>query len=331
MTRDTTALERLASWPRTALVNEPTPLLRLDRLSHELASSPLYAKMDAETGFALGGNKVRKLEFELADERIEGVTCLITAGGPQSNHCRVTAAFAARRGLRCILVVNGSEPDRPTGNALLQRLFGAEIMTVEDRAARGPGLEEAARRIESEGGTPLVVPIGASTPVGSLGYARAAVELDAQLRALDDQCEETVLFVSTSSCGTMAGLVLGFALLGRPDLHLIGVSADAPAARLRESTMELARSAARLLGATTNVDSVRLTLLDDQVGDGYGISTVMSIRATERFARTEGIVLDPTYTSKAAAGMIDWVERTGLTAAQRAIFLHTGGHPGLLS
>jgi len=129
----------------------------------------------------------------------------------------------------------------------------------------------------------------------------------------------------------MAGLVLGFALLGRADVHLIGVSADATADELRATTMELARAAARLLGAASDVGSVRLTLLDDQVGDGYGLSTHSSIRATERFAGAEGIVLDPTYTAKAAAGMVDWVQRTGLTASQRAIFLHTGGHPGLLA
>ncbi|HIB09476.1 MAG TPA: pyridoxal-phosphate dependent enzyme, partial [Gemmatimonadetes bacterium] len=129
-----TALIRLSEWPRLQLANLPTPIRPLPRLAEALGGPTLdlLVKLDSETGFALGGNKVRKLEFELAPDRLEGVTCLITAGGPQSNHCRVTAAAAAQLGLRCVLIVNGSEPETPTGNALLHRLFGAEIVTVPE-------------------------------------------------------------------------------------------------------------------------------------------------------------------------------------------------------
>jgi 1-aminocyclopropane-1-carboxylate deaminase/D-cysteine desulfhydrase-like pyridoxal-dependent ACC family enzyme len=339
-------IRRLSDWPTTPFANLPTPLIGAQQLAQHSGVRPVYVKMDADTGFALGGNKVRKLEFELAPSRLTGVTCLITAGGPQSNHCRVTAAAAARLGLRCVLVIQGPAPVEPRGNALLQRLFGAEIEVVEDRTDRTPGMERVATRIRNEGGTPLIVPIGASTAIGSLGYARAAIELVAQLDRLNDGCDETLVFSSTSSGGTLAGLILGLSLLARRDIRLFGVSADAPADELREVSLALAREAAALLdvspagasatGASategsTSVDIVPFQVIDDQVGAGYGIPTPKSTAATELFARLEGVVLDPTYTAKAAAGMIAWVERHGLRERQRLVFLHTGGHPGLLA
>ena len=325
------ALSRLRAWPTTPLADLPTPLVLAARLASHLQASPIYVKMDADTGFALGGNKVRKLEFELAPERIAGVTCLITAGGPQSNHCRVTAAFAARHGRRCVLVTQGPAPDPPTGNALLHRLFGAEIELVADRSERVPGMERVADRVRREGGRPLIVPIGASTGLGSLGYARAAVELVHQLDALDDGCRETVLFSSTSSGGTLAGLLLGLALLRRPDVRLFGVSADAPAAELVETSTRLAREGAELLGVDPDLSTIPFHVADDQVGAGYGISTPASTAAIHTFGTLAGIVLDPTYTAKAAAGMIAWSAEGRLSAGQRLVFLHTGGSPGLLA
>ncbi len=307
--------------------------------------------MDAETGFALGGNKVRKLEYELAPHRLDGVTHLITAGGPQSNHCRVTAAAAARLGLGCVLVTQAPEPDVPTGNALLHRLFGAEIVTVEERDQRAPGMETAAARIRATGGQPLVVPIGASTGLGCLGYARAACELTRQLDELADGCPKTTLFLSSSSGGTLAGLVLGLALLGRDDVHLVAVSADAPADELRDTALSLAAEGLDLLGSgrprdrgsgagpvpedvaltAIDLDAIDLHVDDGQVGDGYGVPTRASTRALERFARSEGVVLDPTYTAKAAAGLVAHLESEGVPDSTRVVFLHTGGAPGLLA
>lgn len=325
------ALERLAAWPRAPLAHLPTPLLRAERLGDAIGCEALWLKMDAETGFALGGNKVRKLELVLAPDRIAGVTHLITAGGPQSNHCRVTAAFAARHGLACVLVAQGPEPERPTGNALLHRLFGAEIVTVADRSLRAPAMQEVAERITAKGGRPLVVPIGASTGLGSLGYALAFVELIEQLDAVDDGRSDTLLFVSASSCGTLAGLLLGVALMERWNVRLFGVSADASAEELRATTRSLAAEGAELLGASPDLDRVELETIDDQVGDGYGISTPASVEALERFARLEGVVLDPTYTAKAAAGMIARITERPPTSEQRVVFVHTGGAPGLLA
>ncbi len=328
---DRDAVRRLGTWPRWPIANLPTPLIRVDRLAARLGIDHAYVKMDAETGFALGGNKVRKLEFELAPGRLEGVTSLVTAGGPQSNHCRVTAAAAARLGLGCVLVVNGPAPEIPTGNARLHRLLGAEIVTVRERADRAPTMDEVARRVAADGGCAHVVAVGASTGLGSLGYARAAEELCTQLDTLEDECSRTLLFVATSSCGTLAGLLLGLSMLERTDVHLFGISADAPADELRSTTLGLAGEGAALLDTEPDLGSIPLTLSDAQVGDGYGIPTLKSRAATDDFARLAGILLDPTYSSKAAAGLIDHVEHQGVDSDARVVFLHTGGAPGLLA
>jgi 1-aminocyclopropane-1-carboxylate deaminase/D-cysteine desulfhydrase-like pyridoxal-dependent ACC family enzyme len=317
--------------PRFPLAVLPTPLVRARRLERALGCPPLYVKRDDLTGFALGGNKVRKLEFVLEEHRLAGVTCLITAGGPQSNHCRVTAAFAARAGLRCVIVTQGPDPERPTGNALLQRLFGAEIVTVANRADRTPAMVDVAARVEREGGRALVVPIGASTGLGCLGYAGAAVELVAQLDRLPGGTMTTRVVVPTSSCGTLAGLALGLTLLGRGDVALLAMSADASEREIGEATLRIAREGAALLSTDRAVEADRFQAFDDGVGEGYGIATPASTAALERFARLEGLVLDPTYTAKAAAGMIDWIRAKRPTRNERVVFLHTGGHPGLLA
>jgi 1-aminocyclopropane-1-carboxylate deaminase/D-cysteine desulfhydrase-like pyridoxal-dependent ACC family enzyme len=323
----------LASWPRRALATLPTPLLRAPRLAASLdrPDLDLLVKMDSETGFALGGNKVRKLEYELAPGRLKGVTCLVTAGGPQSNHCRVTAAAAARLGLECVLVVNGPEPAQPRGNALLHRLFGAHVRVVGSRDARTAALADVAAEVAAAGGRALIVPIGASTGLGALGYAAAAVELAAQLDGLEGAPERTWLFVPSSSCGTLAGLVLGFALLGRRDVRLVGVSADAPAREIRDNALRVAAEGSELLSWRGPLAEGDLLAADDQVGEGYGRPTEASTAAIHRFAQAEGIVLDPVYTAKAAAGLVDWARAGRITRGDRVVFLHTGGHPALLA
>ncbi len=315
------------------MANLPTPIRPLARLTEELGrpALDLRVKLDSETGFGLGGNKVRKLEFELAPDRLQGITCLITAGGPQSNHCRVTAAAAARLGLRCALIINGTEPETPTGNALLHRLFGAEIVTVPERQDRSTQLQSTAVDIEMEGGHPLVIPIGASTGLGSLGYASASIELFKQLANHKSPSERTVVFVASSSCGTLAGLLLGISLLELNNVLLVGVSADMSAIEIEEHTQQIAHEGANLLGWNGALLTDSIKAIDDQVGAGYGLSTESSDEALRMFARYEGLVLDPTYTAKAAAGLISWI-RTGMVSdLDRVVFLHTGGHPSLLT
>jgi 1-aminocyclopropane-1-carboxylate deaminase/D-cysteine desulfhydrase-like pyridoxal-dependent ACC family enzyme len=328
----TEALRRLHSWPTTPLASFPTRLVAASRLAATLDAAPdgILVKMDAETGFALGGNKIRKLEFELGPGRIDGVTHLITTGGPQSNHCRVTAAAAAHLGLGCVLVLNGEAPDEPRGNALLHRLFGAEIRTVATREDRAPAMEAAAAEIRNRGGSPLVVPLGASTPLGTLGYARGAVELLGQLDALP-HARRTWIFVSASSCGTLGGLLLGVGLLGRTDVALVGVSADVDADGMRAEAERLARGGAELLEWAGPVPGAPLHCDDSQVGEGYGIATEAAREAIALFGRTEGIVLDPVYTGKAAAGLLDWMRQGRVPPGDRVVFVHTGGHPALLA
>lgn len=326
-----TAMERLLSWPRTPLAALPTRLVQASNLAATLGAAPdgIQVKMDAETGFALGGNKVRKLEFELAPERLSRATHLITTGGPQSNHCRVTAAAAAHLGLRCILVVNGEAPGDPRGNALLHRLFGAEIRTVPGREERAPAMEAAAAEVAGKGGRPLIVPLGASTPDGTLGYALAAAESMEQLEALPP-VGRTWMFVSASSCGTLAGLLLGLSLLGRRDVTLVGVSADISADDMRTEALRLARAGGALLDWDGRLTDIPLECDDTQVGGGYGVVTPACREAIDLFGRTQGIVLDPVYTGKAAAGLVAAMRRGKIPPGDRVVFVHTGGHPALL-
>ncbi len=320
-----TALDAIA---RTRLVHEPTPLVSAPRLARSLdrGSTTILVKMDAETGFALGGNKVRKLEYELAPDRLAGVTCVITVGGLNSNHARVTAAAAARLGLRCILVLNGELPAEPTGNAILHLMFGAELRMVETREQRDAVAIAEARDVETAGGKALFVPLGASTPIGTLGYVRAAREFVGQLDAADPT-GKTWIFVSASSCGTLAGLALGFTLLGRDDIRLVGISPDVTEAEILGLTEGLSTAAGGLLGWRGELLPGLVSISDAYVGPGYALPSTGSREATERFGRAEGIVLDPVYTAKVAHGMIDWLGGERISAPDRVVFWHTGGYP----
>lgn len=333
------ALERLGEIPRASFVFGPTPLLDAANLTRAYGgeagvtdSPPVLLKMDAWSGPGLGGNKVRKLEYLLAPEALEGVDTVITSGSAQSNHARVTAALAARLGLRCILVVNGDPGDPPRGNALLHRLLGARVRTVDTSEERAPAVEEAAREVEEDGGSPLVVPVGASTPLGALGYVAGALELDRQItgRRLYDRGPVWIV-VATSSCGTAAGLALGFTLLGRNDVRILGVSADLPGGEIRSEVVRLTRGAGRLLGWEGELLPDLFHATDAQVGEGYGIPTEASHEAIHRWATLEGIILDPTYTSKAAAGLVRGFAVGRFEEASAVIFLHTGGHPALFA
>jgi len=320
--------------PRTRLVAGPTPFVFLPRLRGALGpeTPDLMAKLDEETGFGLGGNKVRKLEYELSPPRLRGVTHLVTTGGPQSNHCRVTAAAAARLGLGCVLVVNGDIPDPPTGNALLHRMLGAKIRNVASRSQRAEAMETERQRISESGGKALIIPLGASTSLGALGYVRAALELDEQIPTEADRDVHVIL--SSSSGGTLAGLVAGFALLDRPDVHLWAVSADTPGDELLATAVELAGAALERLDmdpALLEGMRGRVDASDEQVGAGYGIPTDASREAADLFARSEGMIVDPVYTAKAAAGLIRWIREGRFLAGDRIVFLHTGGHPAIFA
>jgi 1-aminocyclopropane-1-carboxylate deaminase/D-cysteine desulfhydrase-like pyridoxal-dependent ACC family enzyme len=324
-----------ASWTRfdgigrTPLGSEPTPLISAPRLAEALGLEPagLLLKMDAHNGFGLGGNKVRKLEYELAPHRLEGITHLVTSGGVQSNHARVTAAAAARLGLECVLVLNGPEPKIPSGNALLHRLFGARIVSVDSREARDPAMERVAEEIRTKGGRALVIPLGASSPLGALGYVRAAREFVGQLAEVGGR--PTTIFIASSSCGTVAGLTLGLAIAGRSDIRTVGVSADVSEGEILERASILSAGAAELLGAP----DLTAPLIPEAgfVGPGYGLPSPEGQQAQARFARAAGVIVDPVYTAKAAAAMHAWIESGRLGRDERVVFWHTGGHPAVLA
>ena len=336
-TPDLNALERtLDGIPRRILAVTPTPLLPLDALRNHLSDRlrrpvpRILAKLDAWTGFGLGGNKVRKLEHEISPDRLAGVTCLVTAGGPESNHARVTAAVAAWLGLDCVLVLNGesSTPDR--GNAGLHRRFGARIISVEGREDRDAAMAEAAREVARGGGRARVIPLGASTPLGALGYVRASLELARQLRGATPHIEpvepsELYVFVASSSCGTLAGLFAGLGLVGFTGATLVGVSADASEAEILETTAELAGGAQTLLDMA--FDGPALVADTSWIGEGYGRPTPASERAARLFGRHAGLVVDQTYTAKAAAGLLDWIEAGRIDPDATVVFWHTGGWP----
>ncbi len=319
------ALATLMSLPAVVLAPHPTPVDELVRLRDALGPScpRLFMKRDDLLSFGLGGNKVRKMQTVAAEARAAGSDVLITCGGTQSNHARVTAATGAALGMRVVLVLNGAPEPAPTANARLDRLFGAEIRYVTSRDERAPAMERAAAEIREGGGRPFVVPLGASTPTGALGFARGVVEVATAGLKPD------VIVHSTSSGGTQAGLISGCALLGL-SARILGVSADDPAAALRQTISGLIQGIAGRLGAkpaSVGADS-NVDVDDREVGDGYGIPTAASSAALELTARREGVLLDPVYTAKAMAGLIRRIRDGEFRRDDTVLFWHTGGTVG---
>jgi 1-aminocyclopropane-1-carboxylate deaminase/D-cysteine desulfhydrase-like pyridoxal-dependent ACC family enzyme len=316
----------LRSLPVVPFAPAPSPIEELTRLRAALRAAPrLFVKRDDALAFAFGGNKVRKMRFIAARARSCGADTLITTGGVQSNHARVTAAAAAKLGMKCILVVNGLRQERPTANALLDTLLGAEVRYVQSRDERVPAMEAAADRVRHAGGSPFIIPLGASTPLGAAAFVDAVSELAGQMTPPD------VIVHSTSSGGTQAGLVAGCSLAGWP-ARVIGISADASSAILEPDIRGLLGGVAELLGfAPQRFDSAMVTVDDGYVGGGYGVATPESREAIELTARTEALFLDPTYTAKAMAGLIARIRRREFDAHTTVLFWHTGGQVGLFA
>jgi len=317
-------LERL---PTVPFASAPTPVEPLPRLSAALGGGPrLLIKRDDAIPFGFGGNKVRKLAFVAGRARTEGADTLITAGGIQSNHARATASAAAALGLRAILVANGERPPRATANALLDALLGAEVVYVPARADRAPRMETIAADLRGAGRRPFIIPIGASTPLGALGYVRAMLELLTQMPAPD------VIVHATSSGGTQAGLVAAARLLRLPT-RIIGVSADDPADALAGAIGAIVAGVGELLDVDADAlaQGAPIEVDDRFVGEGYGIPTAESREALELSARSDAIFLDPTYTAKAMAGLIAYLRQRSFSDNQTVLFWHTGGQVGLFA
>jgi 1-aminocyclopropane-1-carboxylate deaminase/D-cysteine desulfhydrase-like pyridoxal-dependent ACC family enzyme len=319
-------LGALASLPSIAFAPEPTPVEELTRLRAVLGGGPrLLVKRDDAIPFAFGGNKVRKMRLVAADAIARHADTLITAGGVQSNHARVTAAVAAKLGLRAILVANGARPERPTGNALLDGMLGADIRYVATRQARASMMETIAAEERAAGRQPYVIPIGASTPLGAAAFVHAVAELLGQMPPPD------VIVHATSSGGTQAGLVAGCALAG-VRTRVLGISADESAPALAGAVRDILTGLSTLVGqGGRRLDDAAVEIDDNFVGSGYGVPTAESRAATEILARAEALFLDPTYTAKAMAGLLAHVRRGEFKSTDTVLFWHTGGQVAIFA
>jgi 1-aminocyclopropane-1-carboxylate deaminase/D-cysteine desulfhydrase-like pyridoxal-dependent ACC family enzyme len=314
----------LRSLPVVPLAPLPSPVEELARLRARFGAAPrLLVKRDDAIGFAFGGNKVRKMQLIAARAQASGADTLITTGGVQSNHARVTAAAAAKLGMRCILVVNGAPPARLTANALIDALLGADVRYVATRDERAPAMDRAADDVRNAGGTPFVIPLGASTPLGAAAFVAAIAELAKQIDTPD------VIVHSTSSGGTQAGLIAGCALAGW-HTRVLGISADESSAPLAAQIGELLRGVAELLGLDAHrFDGAGVEVDDRFVGAGYSEATDESAEAIALAAQTEVLFLDPTYTGKAMAALIARLRRGEFSAERTVLFWHTGGQVNL--
>lgn len=333
---DTTLLDqtitRLHEIPRLNWGFYATPVEELPRLRKALGidSPRLFIKRDDYTGAGFGGNKVRKLEYVMAKAVADGAEVVITVGGEKSNHARVTAAMAARLGLRCVLVLSpaainyeGLEP----ASVRVDELLGAEIHHVLNRDERAPTMKAIAAQLRNQEKQVVEIPLGASVPLGALGFVRAAREAKFQLAEMDVKMSH--IFHASSSGGTQAGLVAGAQLFGLDETKIIGVSPDDPSEDIAAEVERIIGGINDLLELPEGTLTKDVTVLDDYVGEGYGIPSIESDAALSLLASSEGVLLDPVYTAKAMAGLIDWVRQGRLTADDTVLFWHTGGQLAL--
>jgi len=310
--------------PRIHFAHLPTPIEELPRLTEYLSGPKILVKRDDQTGLAFGGNKTRKLEFLVAEALEQGAKMLITGGALQSNHCRQTAAAAARFGLDCTLVLNGEMPAQSSANLLLDQLFGAEIVTVADRAYRDQTLQETFDKATAAGRRPYLVPYGGSSPTGALGYAYAVEEFMKQNVKVD-----WIVF-GTSSGGTHAGLVLGQRAFGYQG-KVLGISIDEPEEWLKTRVSTLASDAGEKMGERIDFTGDDILANEEYCRAGYGVLTEAERESVKLFAKYEGVLLDPVYTGRAAAGMIDLIRKGFFKKEETVLFWHTGGQPALFA
>jgi 1-aminocyclopropane-1-carboxylate deaminase len=314
--------------PRFRLAQLPTPLHDAPRLARAIGVSRLLVKRDDLTGFAGGGNKVRKLEFLVGDALAKGADTLIAVGGPQSNAVRTAMVAARVAGLEPIAVMYGDPPVTPEGNLLLDELAGARLIFTgrADRASMEPAAEALAAELRAAGRRPYVIPRGGATPVGDAAYVEAFAELADQLGALD--ADPSIVIVATGSCGTQAGLIAGAAWLG-VSYEVTGILVSRPREEAVPRLLALARSSALLLELGARIGPRNVRVEDGFLGPGFGLASPEGDAALRLALTTEGLILDPTYTAKALAGLIGLVDGGTIPAAASVVFLHTGGEPAL--
>ena len=310
--------------PRVRIANLPTPIETLPRLSAALNGPVISIKRDDLTGgLGFSGNKTRKLEFVFAEARANGAKTLITVGSVQSNHCRQTAALAARFGMECILVLFGENPAQLDGNLLMDSLFGAKVVWTERENYEG-ALKQVFDDAWAEGKRPYLIPLGASNAVGTMGYVEAMREL------MEQGTNADTILLASSSGGTQAGLVLGAMLYGFTG-KILGISIDHPAVKMQNKIAGLAGEASERIGEKITFAPNEILINDEFIGPGYGVMGELEKNAIRLFAMKEGILLDPVYTGRAAGGMIHLIESKQLVQGQNILFWHTGGVPALFA
>ncbi len=318
----------LHKFPKQELGFFPTPLVELARLSKALGSPTIFMKRDDHTGLALGGNKTRKLEYIIGDALTQGCDSIITAGATQSNHCRQTAAAAAKSGLECHLVLGGEKPEHSSGNLLLDNIFGCHIHWAGEHR-KGEDIPKIYGQLQNSGKKPYVVPYGGSNELGALGFVEASLELQAQSKEL---CFTHVVFASSSG-GTQAGLMLGKKLLDQT-YSVVGVRIDkdeTDETSFNEQILSLANRTADLIGLNHEFAKQELVLDSNYMGEGYGVVGALENEAISLTARTEGILLDPVYTGRAMGGLIHMIRSGEIDKNDRILFWHTGGAPALFA
>jgi len=315
----------LAARPRFALAHLPTPIQPLDRFSKALRGPEIWIKRDDLTGLATGGNKARKLEFLFGDALSKGADAIITAGGPQSNHCRQTAAAAARADLECHLVFGGSSDSPLIGNRFLDQLLGAQEHWTP-KGTRDAKMTELAHELMDHGKKPYVIPVGGSNSIGALGYVTAMYELNRQLES--ERLQFDYLVFATSSGGTQVGIVVGAKLTGS-EAKILPISIDQIPGDFSAFVLSVAEgvNSELKLGLNLSVDDMPLNC--DYLGQGYGVVGDSEREAITLLARTEGILVDPVYAGRALAGLIDLVRRQRFKLDERVLFWHTGGETAL--
>lgn len=319
----------LHSHPRVGLVRYPTPFEELERLRVDLGVSPrLFIKRDDLTDVGLGGNKNRKLEYVIKQALEEGADAIVTWGGLQSNHCRQTLAYCCRLGLGCHLVLSGRPQEKPQGNLLLFDIMGAQLHLLSKGRTGEETCLKLMEDLRNQGKKPFYIPLGASTPLACLGYVDAVAEIARQ--AKEQEVEIRHLYLASGSAGTQAGAMVG-ARLYLPECQVHGVSVMRKKEELVPQVYALARDVVDLLGVRLQIRESEVLVHDNFIGDGYAVPSREGLDAIRRLARKEGILLDPVYTGKAMACLMDHLQSGALNEASAVAFLHTGGSPALFA
>ena len=323
----------LSRFPRVRLGHLPTPLEPLENLTRTLGGPQLWIKRDDCTGLATGGNKTRKLEFLVGDALAQSADTLVTQGAVQSNHARQTAAAAARHGLKCHILLERRVPDTEqaydrSGNVLLDKLFGATLEYHDPGLDMNTEAELVCERLHSKGAKPYCIPGGGSSPVGALGYVNCALEIVNQANERSVKFDR--IMVGTGSTGTQSGLVAGIEG-SNAQIPILGICVRQPAAPQEAAVHQLVVRVAEKLGLQASIPKERVKANGDYVGAGYGIPSEGTLEAISMLAREEGILLDPVYSGKAMAGLIDLIRKGKFTKDETILFLHTGGSAALFA